>query len=74
MFKSLDQGSCAEVIETKLDALLRYRIENDQGTTWYTFDKLKWLKCNLSLILSIDVLYYQKGCIILYFGLVSVLK
>jgi hypothetical protein len=50
------------------------QIENDEGTTWYTFEKLKWLKCNLSLVVSIGMPYYQEECIILCFGLVSVLK
>jgi hypothetical protein len=49
-------------------------VEIDRGTARYIFEKLKWLKCNLPLILSIGMPYYQVGCIILCFDLVSVLK
>jgi hypothetical protein len=50
------------------------QVEIDRGTAWYTFEKLKWLKSSQPLILSIGMLYYQEGFIILCFGLVSMLN
>ena len=72
MLKSLAQGRCAQEKEIEVNALLRLWMI--KGTTWDTKEKLKWLKCNLSLILSIGMPYYQEGCITMVFVLVSVLK
>jgi len=46
----------------------------DQHTAYDEKEKLKTLKCNLSLILSLSMPYYQEGCITMVFGLISVLK
>ena len=63
---------CAQSKEAKIGCNPQF--EFDRSTAWDTNEKLKELKCNLSLILSIGMLYYQKGCITMVFGLVSVLK
>ena len=46
----------------------------DQHMAYDEKEKLKKLKCNLSLILSLGMPYYQEGCITMVIGLVSVLK
>ena len=57
---------CAQSKEAKIGCNPQFEFD--------TNDKLKELKCNLSLILSIGMPYYQEGCITMVFDLISVLN
>ena len=71
-FKSLAHGWSAHFKEIKMDATLRWTYW--QSMAWLILLKLKWLIIHLNLILSLEMPYYQEGCITRCFDYVSVLK